>query len=257
MAFFYNAKNSHSFIITAIGRFFQLAFVLIFTAAFAQHAEIDQQYRQAKSLKEFERIFGDVQKIVEQDSSQPEWQWRMARSHYSIAKRVEDDNTASQHYNLCIEHSNRTLEIKPDSAIGYFFRALCRGKQGEMQGLWSSLGIIEPFEEDMKKALELDPTIQNGGPNRALGKLYLELPFFLGGSTDQAISHLKEAARLGPDHAENHLGLAEAYYSKNNFTDARKSLSTLLRLTDNVADNEALLKLRTEGQELMDKMASP
>ncbi|MBT5470578.1 MAG: tetratricopeptide repeat protein, partial [Nitrospina sp.] len=97
--------------------------------------------------------------------------------------------------------------------------------------------------------------IQNGGPNRALGKLYLELPFFLGGSTSQAINHLKEAVRLDPDHAENHLGLAEAYYYKNNFTAARKSLFTLLRLTDNVADYEGLLKLKTKGQELMNKMA--
>ena len=257
MAFFNKAKTSPSFNIIAIGRFFGLAFILIYTTAFAQQADIDQQYRQAKSLKEFDRILGEVQKFVEQDSSQSEWQWRMARSHYSIAKRVEDDDTAIHHYNMCIELSSRTLEIKPDSAIGYFFRALCRGKQGEMQGLWSSLGIIKPFEEDMKKALELDPSIQSGGPNRALGKLYLELPFFLGGSTDLAISHLKEAARIGPDHPENHLGLAEAYYSKNNFTDARKSLSTLLRLTNNVADDEVLLKLRSEGQELMNKMASP
>ena len=107
----------------------------------------------------------------------------------------------------------------------------------------------------MKKALELDPAIQHGGPNRALGKLYLELPFFLGGSTDKAIEHLNEAVRLGPDHAENHLGLAQAYYSKQNFTAARKSLSTLMRLTDNVADDEELLKHRSQGQELMDKMA--
>ena len=243
------AKNLSSFVRVTI-----LSLALIFTAAFAQQSEIDQQYRQGKSLKVFEQISEEVQKIVENEPNQSEWQWRLAWSHYSIAKRVEDEDTANQHYILCIEHSSRALEIKPDSAISYFFRGLCRGKQGEMQGLWSSLGIIEPFEEDMKKALELDPTIQNGGPNRALGKLYLELPFFLGGSTNQAINHLKEAVRLGPDYAENHLGLAQAYYSKNNFTDARKSLSTLLRLTDNIADNEDLLKLRTEGQELMNKM---
>lgn len=243
------AKNLSSFVRVSL-----LTPALIFTVAFAQQAEIDQQYRQAKSLKVFEQISEEVQKIVENDPNQSEWQWRLARSHYSIAKQVEDEDTAMQHYNLCIEHSSRALEIKPDSAISYFFRGLCRGKQGEMQGLWSSLEIIEPFEEDMKEALELDPTIQNGGPNRALGKLYLELPFFLGGSTDQAIKHLIEAVRLGPDYAENYLGLAQAYYSKNNFTDARKSLSTLLRLTDNIADNEDLLKLRTEGQELMNKM---
>ena len=214
-------------------------------------SEIDKKYQQAKTLKQFEQIAEEVQKILAHEPNQVEWQWRLARSHYSIAKRNKD----THQFDLCIEHSSRALEINPDSAISYFFRALCRGKQGEIQGIWSSLGIIEPFEEDMKKALELDPIIQNGGPNRALGKLYLELPFFLGGSTSQAIDHLKESVRLGPDHAENHLGLAEAYYSKNNFTSARKSLSTLQRLTHNVVDDEDLLKLRTKGQELMNKMA--
>jgi len=232
-----------------------LTFALIFTSAFVQKIEIDQQYKQAKTLKEFKQIAEEVKEYLTHEPDQVDWQWRLARSYYSIAKRIKDEDTAIHHYNLCIEHSSRALEIKPDSAISYFFRALCRGKQGEMQGLWSSLGIIEPFEEDMKKALELDPTIENGGPNRALGKLYLELPFFLGGSTNQAIHHLKEAVLLGPDYSENHLGLAQAYYSKNNFTEARNSLSTLLRLTDNIADDEDLLKLRVEGQELMNKMS--
>jgi len=232
-------------------------FLVILTGqtVFAGQTEIDQQHRQAKTLKEFEHISGEIQRILEKEPSNPEWQWRLARAYYAIAKRTKDEDIATQQYDLCIVRSSRTLEIQPNSAIGYFFRALCLGKQGEMNGIWSSLGIIDPFEEDMNKALELNPAIQNGGPNRALGKLYLELPFFLGGSTDKAIAHLKEAVRLGPDHAENHLGLAQAYYSKNNFTSARKSLSTLLSLTDNVADDEDLLKLRTKGQKLLNKMA--
>ena len=235
------------------GRVFLLTlFFVILTGetTLSRQTEIDKQYQQTRTLVEFERIATEIQKILLHESDQSEWLWRLARSHYAIAKRSED----THQYDLCIEHSSRALEIKPDSAISYFFRALCRGKQGEMQGIWFSLGVIEPFEEDMKKALELDPTIHNGGPNRALGILYLELPFFLGGSTDQAIYHLKEAIRLSPDHAENHLGLAQAYYAKNNFSAARKSLSTLLRLTDNVADDEDLLKLRTKGHELMNKM---
>ncbi|MBC8288041.1 MAG: tetratricopeptide repeat protein [Nitrospinae bacterium] len=236
------------------GRVFPLIlFFVILTGetTLSRHTEIDRQYQQANTLAELEHIAGKVRKYLEQEPDNLEWQWRLARSHYSIAKRSED----THHYDLCIEHSSRALKIKPDSAIGYFFRALCRGKKGEMQGIWSSLGIIEPFEEDMKKALDLDPSIQNGGPNRALGILYLELPFFLGGSTDRAIFHLKEAVRLSPNHAENHLGLAQAYYAKNNFASARKSLSTLLSLTDNVSDEEDLLKLRTKGQELLEKMA--
>ncbi len=106
----------------------------------------------------------------------------------------------------------------------------------------------------MRKALELNPGIENGGPNRALGILYLELPFFLGGRGDQAVYHLEEAVRLGPDYAENYLGLAQAYYTQKNFNSARKSLLTLKRLTDNVANDEYLMKLRTKGRELMKKL---
>ena len=123
-----------------------------------------------------------------------------------------------------------------------------------MNGIWSSLRIIGPFEEDMKKALELDPAIEDGGPHRALGNLYLELPFFLGGSDDKSVYHLEEAVRQSPDYVENHLGLAQAYYTQNNFALARKSLLTLRRLTDNVADDEDLLNFRTQGQELMKKL---
>jgi tetratricopeptide (TPR) repeat protein len=246
-----NSFQENKFFKGLYGVILPALFLLVLTVQATAQSEIDKKYQQAKTLKEFERIAEEIQNILAHEPNQVEWQWRLARSHYSIAKRNKD----THQFDLCIEHSSRALEIKPDSAISYFFRALCRGKQGEIQGIWSSLGIIEPFKEDMKKALELDPIIQNGGPNRALGRLYLELPFFLGGSTSQAIYHLKESVRLGPDHAENHLGLAEAYYSKNNFTAARKSLSTLQRLTHNVVDDEDLLKLRAKGQELMNKMA--
>ncbi len=214
--------------------------------------EIDKQYQQARTLKEFEQIANKIQKILKKEPGNPEWQWRLARSHYSIAKRAED--TKNHHYDQCIRHSSQALELKPDSSISYFFRALCRGKQGEMNGLWASLRIIGPFEEDMKKALELDPAIEDGGPHRALGNLYLELPFFLGGSDDKSVYHFEEAVRQSPDYVENHLGLAQAYYTQNNFALARKSLLTLRRLTDNVADDEDLLNFRTQGQELMKKL---
>ena len=224
--------------------------------AFAGQAEMDKHYKQAKSIIEFKAIAEKIKKIIEKEPNRPEWEGRLARSHYSIAKKTEDEEAKNNHFDRCIAHSSRALEIKPDSAISFFYRGLCRGKQGEMKGIWSSFGIIGPFEDDMKKALDLDPVIENGGPHRALGKLYLELPFFLGGNTDQSVYHLEEAVRLGPDFAENHLGLAQAYYAQNNLTLARKTLLTLMRLTDNIAGNEDLLDIREKGRALINKLAS-
>ena len=137
-----NSFQEKKFFKSLYGVILLTLFLLVLTGQATAQSEIDKKYQQAKTLKEFERIAEEVQKILAHEPNQVEWQWRMARSHYSIAKRNKD----THQFDLCIEHSSRALEINPDSAISYFFRALCRGKQGEIQGIWSSLGIIEPFE---------------------------------------------------------------------------------------------------------------
>ena len=87
-----------------------------------------------------------------------------------------------------------------------------------------------------------------------MGKLYLELPFFLGGDSGKAVFHFKEAVRLAPDYAENYLGLAQILVKKNNSTQARESLHKLIQLTDNTQD-EKLLSLRKEGMELLENLS--
>jgi len=215
-------------------------------------AEIDTLHEKSQLQTEYQNIASRIEKVLTGNPNQYQWQWRQARTQYSLAKIA--DESKSNHYDLCILHSSRAIEMQPDSAVSYFYRGLCRGKQGEMKGVWASLGIIDPFEEDMKKAVELDPKVNHAGPHRALGKLYLELPFFLGGDSDKSVFHLKEAVRLAPDYAENHLGLAQALIRKNNSTQARESLHKLIQLTDNTQD-EKLLSLRKEGIELLENLS--
>lgn len=237
-----------------------IAFLLIFAfgvpVASAQNpitlAEIDALHEKGQLQTEYQNIASQIEKVLAGNPNQYQWQWRQARAQYSLAKRAGESK--SSHYDSCILHSSRAIELQPDSAISYFYRGLCRGKQGEMKGVWASLGIIEPFEEDMKKAVELDPNVSHAGPHRALGKLYIELPFFLGGDSDKSAFHLKEAARLAPDYAENHLGLAQVLIKKNNSTQARESLHKLMQLTDNTQD-ETLLSLREEGMELLENLS--
>ena len=214
-------------------------------------AEIDSQHEKSQLQTGYQEIASQIEKVLASNPNQYQWQWRQARTQYSLAKKAGESK--SDHYDLCILHSSWAIDLQPDSAVSYFYRGLCRGKQGEMKGVWASLGIIEPFQEDMKKAVELDPKVNHAGPHRALGKLYLELPFFLGGDSDKAVFHLKEAVRLAPDYAENHLGLAQILVKKNNPTQARESLHKLIQLTDNTQD-EKLLSLRKEGMELLENL---
>jgi tetratricopeptide (TPR) repeat protein len=214
-------------------------------------AEIDSQHEKSQLQTGYQEIASQIEKVLASNPNQYQWQWRQARTQYSLAKKAGESK--SDHYDLCILHSSLAIDLQPDSAVSYFYRGLCRGKQGEINGVWASLGIIKPFQEDMKKAVELGPKVNHAGPHRALGKLYLELPFFLGGDSDKAVFHLKEAVRLAPDYAENHLGLAQILVKKNNFTQARESLHKLIQLTDNTQD-EKLLSLRKEGMELLENL---
>ena len=215
-------------------------------------AEIDSQHEKSQLQTEYQEIASQIEKVLASNPNQYQWQWRQARTQYSLAKKAGESK--SDHYDLCILHSSWAIDLQPDSAVSYFYRGLCRGKQGEMKGVWASLRIIEPFEDDMKRAVELDPKVNHAGPHRALGKLYLELPFFLGGDSDKSVFHLKEAVRLAPDYAENHLGLAQILVKKNNSTQARESLHKLIQLTDNTQD-EKLLSLRKEGMELLENLS--
>ena len=214
--------------------------------------EIDRLYKGSKSSLQYEKIARQIEKILTTTPDNHEWQWRLARTHYAIAKKLPKKSI--EHFGLCISYSSKAIELRPDSAISYFYRGLCRGKQGETKGIWASLGIIDPFEEDMKKAVSLDPAVNHAGPHRALGKLYLELPFILGGNLAKSSFHLQEAVRLAPEYAENHLGLAQVLLKKNNSEEARETLHKLIQLTDNTQD-EKLLSLRKEGLELLEKLS--
>ena len=213
--------------------------------------EIDHLYQKSQSSLEYKKIATQIENILTTHPGQHEWLWRLARIHYAIAKKLPENNI--HHYGLCIHYSSKAVALQSDSAISYFYRGLCRGKQGETKGIWASLGIIGPFEEDMEQAVRLDPTVSHAGPHRALGKLYLELPFFLGGDLGKSSFHLQEAVRLAPDYAENHFGLAQVLIKKNNSTEARETLHKLMQLTDNTV-NEKLLSLRKEGIKLLEEI---
>jgi len=213
--------------------------------------EIDHIYEKSNSSLEYEKIVMQIENFLTTHPGHYEWYWRLARTHYAIAKKLPDNNI--HHFKLCISYSSKAIELQSDSAISYFYRGLCRGKQGETKGIWASLGIIGPFTEDMEKAVSLDPSVNHAGPHRALGKLYLELPFILGGDLGKSTFHLQEAVRLAPDYAENHLGLAQVLIKKNNPTQAQETLNKLMQLTDNTLDDK-LLSLRKKGINLLEEI---
>lgn len=209
--------------------------------------DIDRQYEAAVSAEEFEKI-ASLLKAEAPAARADEWAWRLARAYYRLGK-LSDDVAAGRFYDLCLASAKQAIGHNPRSAPGYFFKGLCTGKKGELAGFWQSLGIIEPFKRDMETARRLDPAFDHGGPNRALAKLYLELPFFMGGDLDLSLDLIRQAVQSSPAYEENYLCLAEVYFAAGELEQARKALATLKAMAgENPADPEVAAVLEKSRQ---------
>ncbi|NIQ03616.1 MAG: tetratricopeptide repeat protein [Nitrospinaceae bacterium] len=179
----------------------------------------------------------------------------LAETHYQLAKFVQSDEEKIDHYQRCLETADAALEQNPRSAKAYFFRGLCTGRIGQLNGLWSSLNRVEPFRRCVEKALAIDASVAHGGPHRALGMYYLELPFILGGDVDKSIQHFKAALRLAPEFGQNHYVLALAYYEQGRYPQARESLQRFFQLTSADDPDPELQKYRKKGRTLLQEIA--
>lgn len=73
---------------------------------------------------------------------------------------------------------------------------------------------LDRLEDEMKQAVALSPDIDDGGPMRLLGALYLKAPAWPNGigDLDKALELLEKAVRNHPMHPLNHLFYAQALW---------------------------------------------
>ncbi|HKB08245.1 MAG TPA: hypothetical protein VKF61_08215, partial [Candidatus Polarisedimenticolia bacterium] len=76
----------------------------------------------------------------------------------------------------------------------------------------TALSALPKIEALFRRAAEAQPTIDEGGPDRALALLYLRAPGWPSGpgDPDLGLRHARTAAQLRPDFPPNHLALGEA-----------------------------------------------
>jgi tetratricopeptide (TPR) repeat protein len=173
----------------------------------------------------------------------------LAHINYRLAKlNAEKQN---EFLNQCIEYGKKAIQSSQNPGTGYFLKGLCLGKLGEARGLFASLNIIGPFKEDMKAAIKHNPTVDDGGPHRALGRLYYKLPGLMGGNTEKSILHLEQAVRYGPQYWENYFFLAQSYYKDGRYPKAKQALEKAIELNSRNEETPEKKLQRIEFQGLM------
>ena len=216
--------------------------------------DIDRQYESVpKTAEDLLQMESMILKALQQSGLSEPLTWRLARTYYSLGDR-STEKARKEYYHRCVERADQAIRLNHQSAWGFFLRGICRGKLGEMQGIWSSLSIIKPLKQDFNKAVKLDPSVSAGGPHRALGKLYLELPGLLGGNVNKSVDHLRQAVLLGPAYADNYLFLADALYEQANYQAAKTTLGNLLTIVQESDDSLKAEQIRKKVKTRMEKI---
>ncbi len=101
-----------------------------------------------------------------------------------------------------------------DGAVHYYLAANLGVAVREHMTL--AVGNLGRLESEMKQALALSPDIDDGGPMRLLGALYLKAPAWPNGigDRDKALELLEKAVKAHPKHPLNHLFYAQALWDE-------------------------------------------
>ena len=153
--------------------------------------------------------------------------WKLARACYWLGSHVLADARRKQ-YERGIAAATRAAAINSRRPEGHFWMAANMGAMAESFGLRAGLRYRGAVKRELETALALDPSYEDGAADRALGRWYLRVPGWLGGSKKASVEHLQRSLTYDPGSAASHFFLAETFVAMDRTEDARRELQEVL-----------------------------
>jgi len=143
--------------------------------------------------------------------------------------------------------------LNPKNPDGRMWYATALGKTGQLDGVFSSAGMIGDLKREYELVLELDSGYVLAW--YALSRLHAELPALLGGSLNRAESCLRRGLAADPNHTISRLELARVLLRRGRRAEARQELEALLATVEPTNPAEFALDDRPAAIKLLDSLA--
>jgi len=122
--------------------------------------------------------------------------------------------------------AKKALGIRESSADAHFLYAANLGSAVELEGLVTAAFTVQELKDHVLRVLEIDERYVQA--HHMLGRMYEELPWFLGGDQKAAGEHLKTAVSLDAWYAPARLDLARWYVKHGQNGEAVKELTLVV-----------------------------
>lgn len=153
--------------------------------------------------------------------------WKLARACYWLGGHVPAGERRGQ-YERGIGAGRQAVDIEAARPEGHFWMAADMGAMAESFGLRAGLKYRSPVKRALETVLSIAPAYQEGSAHRALGRWYLKVPGFLGGSRSQSVEHLRRSLTYDPTNAASHFFLFETYTAMGRTDEAREELQRVV-----------------------------
>lgn len=126
------------------------------------------------------------------------------------------------------------LESVPKKSVGYlYWTAVSYGRTVEQVSLVKRWGAARRFRAAVERVLVLDDTYFYGGAHRALAAFLSRAPRLVGGNSNRALEHARQALAIEPRYAGNRLALAEVLNRQSDErAESTRELGRALELPD-------------------------
>ncbi|MBU6155126.1 MAG: hypothetical protein KGP28_12555 [Bdellovibrionales bacterium] len=143
----------------------------------------------------------------------------------------------------------------PNSADYFYWRAVFTSFDAIRKDRGAVLprhmfAVIRSLQDDLRRAIDLNPRIHVYGPHRVLGIMHTRMPGIVGGDKVLAEKMLREAYVRAPEISLNHVGYARILQINGKDSEAKEVLTQFLAKTDAELDPYPSEPLRNVMPEL-------
>ncbi len=193
-------------------------------------AQADQLCSEMKDMAAAKEVESLCLKSLGLTDSRYDVYWRLARVLYYIGKHTEKKRDKKAIFARGVYYAQKAVDLEPEKPDGHYWLGVNHGKVGETRGVLKSLALVKPIKKAMNKVIELEPSYEDGGPDRVLGRVFYKLPGFAGGNKKKSLEHLLKSKEYGPNDALTRIYLAETYLALKEKEKAREELEYVLNM---------------------------
>ena len=154
---------------------------------------------------------------------------RLARLSFTLGE-LSPKNEKLLYFEKGRHYSEILTKEQPSWPEGHYWLALNLGGLAEQAGARRGLRMVPDIVAEMEQALKGNPSYDQAGPHRVLGRIYFECPQWplSVGNLPQSLRHLEAAVAIAPENSTNHLFLAETLFKVGKKEEARRELEQVL-----------------------------